>query len=122
MAARPRQATAAVKAVAFSPDGRTLASGSDDRTVRLWDTATHRSRAVLTGHTDAVWSVDLSPDGATLASGSKDHTVWLRDTAFVKPAAAIDKICRAVDRDLTPQERKVYLPDPSVDPACHSSS
>ncbi|POX62835.1 hypothetical protein C3492_14235 [Streptomyces sp. Ru62] len=114
--------TGVVNDVAFSPDGRTLASGSDDRTVRLWDMVTHRSRAVLTGHTDEVWSVDLSPDGKTLASGSKDHTVWLRDTTVVKPASAIDKICRAVNRDLTPQERKVYLPDPSVDPACHPSS
>ena len=66
-------------AVAFSPDGALLASGSDDRTIKLWDVATRRSLATLRGHTDWVWSVAFSPDGALLASGSEEYRVRLWD-------------------------------------------
>ncbi|MBI3248816.1 MAG: hypothetical protein HYZ50_20125 [Deltaproteobacteria bacterium] len=66
-----------VYSVAFSPDGRTLASGSRDHSIRLWDVASGRQRAVLAGHTDWVESVAFSPDGTTLASGSRDRTIRL---------------------------------------------
>ena len=55
-----------VLSVSFSPDGKTLASGSRDETVRLWDTATGKHLKTLTGHTDDVKSVSFSPNGATL--------------------------------------------------------
>ena len=66
-----------VYSVSFSPDGQTLASGSDDGTVRLWDVNTGTLLYTLTEHRGSVYSVSFSPDGQTLASGSFDRTVLL---------------------------------------------
>jgi WD40 repeat protein len=66
-----------VRSVAFSPDGKTLVSGSWDKTIKLWDVKTGKERATLKGHTEIVWSVAYSPDGKTLASGSYDKTIKL---------------------------------------------
>ncbi|HZF55699.1 MAG TPA: protein kinase [Polyangiaceae bacterium] len=70
--------TGSLNAVAISPDGSTLATASDDRTIRLWDMATGEAR-VLTGHTDEVWGVRFSPRGDLLASGGKDATTRIWD-------------------------------------------
>lgn len=74
-----------VYSLAFSPDGRMLASAGSDSTIKLWDTSRGLLIRTLSGHLDAVRAVAFSPDGKSLVSGGQDHTIriWDIDTGRV---------------------------------------
>jgi WD40 repeat protein len=68
-----------ILAIAFSPDGHTLASGSLDRTIKLWNPETYQCRLTLQDHQSWIWDVAFHPNSKTLASTSYDRTVKLWD-------------------------------------------
>ena len=73
--------TSKINSVAFSPDGSTLASGSNDKTIRLWDTVTGKHKQTLVEHTEDINDVAFSPNERIIAGGSDDHNVYLWDAA-----------------------------------------
>jgi RNA polymerase sigma factor (sigma-70 family) len=79
-----------VWSLAFSPDGKTLAAGSGDTSIYLWDPATGQPIGRLDGHKHWVRSVAFSPDGKTLASGGQDKTVRLWDLGTGKQIRQFD--------------------------------
>jgi WD40 repeat protein len=76
---------AQIWSVAFSPDGRTLASTSRDRTIKLWDVQSGQCLKTLQGHMGDIWSVAFSPDGSVIATGGDDRTVRLWDIDLEQP-------------------------------------
>lgn len=96
----------AVLSVAISPDGQTIASGSSDNNIKIWQLLTGSLLLTMTGHADAVLSVAFSPDGLYLASGSKDKTVkiWHLETGSLwrslsGHADAVDSVLFSPDRE-----------------------
>ncbi|MFJ1961841.1 nSTAND1 domain-containing NTPase [Streptomyces massasporeus] len=95
----------------FSPDGRTLATGQlTGGTVRLWDIGSGGQRPPLVGQAgNLVMSVAFSPDGRTVAVAGRSRTLHLHNVQLPTPTEASKRICQAVARDLTPDERRTYI-------------
>jgi GTPase SAR1 family protein/predicted MPP superfamily phosphohydrolase len=79
-----------VRSVAWNRDGSRLASGSSDKTVRVWDAVSGKETLRLEGHRDWVWSVAWNRDGSRLASGSDDQTVRVWDAVSGKETLRLE--------------------------------
>jgi WD40 repeat protein len=85
-----------VESIAFSPDGKLIASGGHDKTIRLWDVASRKEMKQLKTGRGWVWSLTFAPDGKTLATGCNDGTVRFWNVASGRQVRALEKGERAV--------------------------
>jgi len=118
--------TATVRSAAFGPDGRTIATVSEDGSARLWDLSEPGGRhqvRLLDVHGGLVVSVAFSPDGRTLATGSDDDTavLWKMPSAWpdhIDMAQAARQACEIIENPISQAEWARYLPGVAYRPPC----
>ena len=104
--------------VAFSPDGKTLAAGSGEGTIQLWDVAHRQPVGTLAADDPGegqIHGVAFSPDGRTLAAGSDDGTVQLWNIGL---QPLVRRACAIANRNMTLQEWRQYLGDVPYEKTC----
>ncbi|MEP0924380.1 CHAT domain-containing protein [Leptolyngbya sp. ST-U4] len=103
-----------IRSLAFSPDGKTILSSSNDRTVRVWDVETGRLLHLLTGHRDRIKCVGISPDGQRMLSCSADGQVrvWDRELLTHKKTGDCQYIVKATSRTITLVNSLPVSPNP----------
>ena len=105
--------TNTVRAVAFSPRGETFVSGSDDRTVRIWDAETGKLLNTVLAHEKPVLSVAISPDTRTIASGDSHGTVYLSHLATGRALLSLEMgNGQVLDLEFSPDGRQLAVVQP----------
>jgi len=100
---------ARVESLIFSPDGRSLVSCSNDKTIKLWDMQTGGVVRTFQGHTDWVYSVSISADCTTIASGSRDKTIRLWDIQTGECHYTIKQNIRVIHVSFLPLDPKHFM-------------
>ena len=96
--AKARGMGCTIYSLAFHPDGTKLASGSVDKTIRIWNVADGKELNKLDGHPDDVYAVAFSPDGKKLASAGYAGNIFVWDVASAKPS--VSSASRSIHHDV----------------------